>query len=116
MAPAAAASWTAAVPTPPAAPVTSTRSPRARPHWVNSASWAVENASGNPPASAQPTVSGTASACVSSTTARVAWAPPPTTAITRSPVAKRVTRRPTAATTPASSSPGMSAGEPAGAG
>ena len=83
---------------------------------MNSASWAVEKASGNPPASAQPTVSGTASACVSSTTARVAWAPPPTTAITRSPGAKRVTRRPTPATTPASSSPGMSAGEPAGAG
>ena len=47
---------------------------------------------------------------------RVAWAPPPTTAITRSPGRKRVTCRPAATTTPASSMPGMSWGQPGGAG
>ncbi len=40
-APAATASSTAAVPTPPAAPWMHTRSPIARPHWVNRASCAV---------------------------------------------------------------------------
>ena len=49
-APATAASWTAAVPTPPAAPEISTVSSSHRSAWVNSASCAVEKASGNPPA------------------------------------------------------------------
>jgi len=40
-APAATASPIAAVPTPPAPPCTSSRSPASRPHWLNSASWAV---------------------------------------------------------------------------
>ena len=56
------------------------------------------------------------SACASSTRARSAWAPPPTSAITRSPTANRVTRAPTAATSPAISRPGMSCGHPGGAG
>ena len=112
-APVAAASCTPAFPTPPAAPVTSTRSPRARPHWVNSASWAVENASGNPPASGQLTSRGTGMATRSSTTASSACAPPPTTAMTRSPIENRVVCRPVATTSPASSIPGMSGGDPA---
>ena len=52
----------------------------------------------------------------SCTTASSAWAPPPTTAITRSPSAKRPAAGPAATTSPASSTPGMSAGEPGGAG
>ena len=85
-------------------------------HWVNRASWAVEKASGNPPASSQGSPSGTARAQRSSTAAISAWAPPPTTAMTRSPTAKRAARRPTATTSPATSRPGMSAGTPGGAG
>jgi hypothetical protein len=41
---------------------------------------------------------------------------PPTTAITRSPTPNRVASGPTLATSPASSSPGMSGGLPGGAG
>ena len=116
MAPAHAASCTPAIPTPPAAPVTRTRSPRASPPWVNSASWAVANTSGKPPASGQPMAGGTAMAAVSSTTATVACPPPPTSPITRSPGANRVTPSPTAVTVPASSMPGTSRGQPGGAG
>ena len=43
-------SWTAAVPTPPAAPWTSRRSPGRSPAWVKTASWAVVKTSGSPPA------------------------------------------------------------------
>ena len=50
------------------------------------------------------------------TTASSACPPPPTTAMTRSPGPKRKTPGPTAATSPASSSPGMSGGLPGGAG
>ena len=49
--PAARPSWIAAVPTPPAPPWTSRRSPARSPACVNSASWAVVNTSGVPPAS-----------------------------------------------------------------
>ena len=80
-----AASCTPAVPTPPAAPLTSTRSPMRSWPWVKRASKAVEKASGKPPASGQGSRSGTASACDSSTTAKVGLAPPPTRAMTRSP-------------------------------
>ena len=49
-APADAPSWTAAVPTPPAAPWTRSRSPGASPAWVKIASCAVVKTSGVPPA------------------------------------------------------------------
>ena len=49
-APALRPSWTAAVPTPPAAPWTSRRSPARRPDCVKTASWAVVKTSGTPPA------------------------------------------------------------------
>ena len=42
-----------AIPTPPAAPWISTRSPSVSPHWVNSASCAVANTSRKPPAYGQ---------------------------------------------------------------
>ena len=49
-APAARPSWMAAVPTPPAPPCTSSRSPGRRPAWLKSASCAVVKTSGSPPA------------------------------------------------------------------
>ncbi len=88
-APAIVASCTAAVPTPPAAPCTSTRSPTASPAWVKSASCAVVNASGTPPAAVQSSSSGIGMAARSCTSASSPWPPPPTTAITRSPTSKR---------------------------
>ncbi len=115
-APAIRASWVPAIPTPPAAPWTSTRSPTTSPAWVNSASCAVVNASGTPPAAIQSSSSGTGIAARSCTSASSPWPPPPTTAMTRSPVSKRVTPRPAPTTSPASSRPGMSGGEPGGAG
>ena len=72
-----------------------TRRP-ARPHWVKSASNAVVYTSGNPPASGHGTPSGTGRRCRSCTTARSAWAPPPTTAMTRSPMANRLVPGPSA--------------------
>jgi hypothetical protein len=84
--------------------------------WVNSASLAVVNTSGTPPAACQSSSSGTGMATRSWTTASSAWPPPATIAITRSPGSKRCTPSPTASTSPASSSPGMSAGAPGGAG
>jgi hypothetical protein len=68
-APAIVASWIAAMPTPPAAPWTSTRSPTVSPAWVKSASCAVVNASGTPPAAVQSSSSGTGIAARSCTTA-----------------------------------------------
>ncbi len=115
-APAAAASWTAAVPTPPAAPCTHTRSPMVSWAWVNRASWAVVNTSGNPPASSQSSSSGTGRAWRSCTTASWAWPAPPTTAMTRSPAENRRAPGPASTTSPASSNPGMSWGMPGGAG
>ena len=115
-APAITPSWTAAMPTPPAAPCTSNRSPTVRPAWVKSASWAVVKTSGTPPAAVQSSSSGTGIAVRSWTTASSAWPPPATIAITRSPGSKRPARRPQVTTSPASSSPGMSAGAPGGAG
>ena len=52
------ASWIAAVPTPPAPPCTSRRSPGRSPAWVKIASWAVVNTSGSPPAAGQSRASG----------------------------------------------------------
>ena len=83
---------------------------------VKSASWAVVKTSGTPPAGGQSRRSGTAISVRSWTTASSAWPPPPTIPITRSPSAKRVAPGPSSATSPASSRPGMSAGEPGGAG
>ena len=115
-APAIVPSWTAAMPTPPAAPCTSSRSPTISAACVNSASWAVVNTSGTPPAAVQSSSSGTGIAVRSCTTASSAWPPPATTAITRSPGSKRLTPGPVSTTSPASSSPGMSAGAPGGGG
>ena len=115
-APAAAPSWTAAVPTPPAAPWTSRRSPAFSPHCVKTASCAVVKTSGVPPAAGQSSASGTGMSWRSWTTASSACPPPPTIAMTRSPSSNRRAPGPSAATSPASSRPGMSAGEPGGAG
>ena len=68
-----------------------------QPHWVNSASCAVVNTSGKPPAAAQEMPSGTGMAVRSCTTASSACPPPPTTAMTRSPcrtARRRAPRRP----------------------
>ena len=115
-APAIVPSCTAAVPTPPAAPWTSSRSPTISPAWVKSASWAVKKTSGVPPAAIQSSSSGTGIAIRSLTTASSAWPPPATIDITRSPGSKRSTPSPVSTTSPASSSPGMSWGAPGGAG
>ena len=88
-APAARASWIAAVPTPPAAPCTSSRSPGRSRACVKIASCAVVKTSGRPPASGKPTPSGTGMSWRSWTTASSAWPPPPTMPMTRSPSAKR---------------------------
>ena len=77
--------------------------------WLKSASCAVVKTSGRPPAAGQSSGSGTGIAARSCTTASSAWPPPPTTAITRSPSAKRSAPGPSASTSPASSRPGMSA-------
>ena len=90
VAPASAPRSTAAVPTPPAAPCTSSRSPIASPAWVNSASWAVVTFSGMAPACSHGSVAGTGMAARSCTTNRSACPPPASTAITRSPTANRV--------------------------
>ncbi len=104
------------MPTPPAAPCTRSRSPIVSRACVNSASWAVVTFSGIAPACSQGRVDGTGMAARSCTTNRSAWPPPASTAITRSPTAKRVAPRPIATTSPAASSPGMSAGTPGGGG
>ncbi len=57
-APAARPSWIAAVPTPPAPPCTSRRSPGRSSAWVKSASWAVVKTSGRPPAAGQSSAAG----------------------------------------------------------
>ncbi len=115
-APAIVPSCTAAIPTPPAAPWTSSRSPTISSAWVKSASWAVKKTSGVPPAATQSSSSGTGIATRSLTTASSACPPPATIDITRSPGSKRSTPSPTATTSPASSSPGMSSGTPGGGG
>ena len=63
----------------------------ARPTWENSASWAVVKVSAKPPASAHDRPSGTGRRWRSWTTASSAIAPPPTTAMTRSPSVQPVT-------------------------
>ena len=82
-APSACASWTAAVPTPPAAPWTSSRSPGRSWAWVMIASCAVVKTSGSPPASGNPTASGTGMSWRSWTTASSPCPPPPTMPMTR---------------------------------
>ncbi len=109
-------SWTAAMPTPPAPPWTSRRSPARRPACVKRASCAVVKTSGTAPAASQSSSSGTGMAVRSWTTASSAWPPPATIDITRSPTSKRWTPEPTSMTSPASSRPGMSCGAPGGAG
>lgn len=115
-APDTAATWTMAVPTPPAAPVINTRSPARTPTWVTRPSQAVLNASGKPAASSHDSPSGTARRRSAGTVIRSAWPPPPTNAITRSPGATPTTPGPTCSTSPATSRPGTSAGHPGGAG
>ena len=83
---------------------------------MKSASWAVVKTSGTPPASVKLRPSGMGMSWRSCTVASSACPPPPTMAITRSPSAKRSAPGPRAATSPASSSPGMSCGDPGGAG
>ena len=87
-APAATPSCTAATPTPPAAPFTSSRSPGCSCAWVKRASCAVAKASTNPPASGQVTCSGIGSVCDSWTATSSAWPPPGRSAIRRSPVSR----------------------------
>src|SRR6185312_770455 len=115
-APTAAPSWIAAVPTPPAPPCTSSRSPGCKPTCGKSASWAVAKTSGKPPACGQSSAEGTGISIRSCTTASSACPPPPTIAITRSPASKRAAPGPFSTTSPAISSPGMSGGQPGGAG
>ena len=67
---------------------------RRSPPWVKSASWAVVNTSGTPPAAGQSSSSGTGMAVRSWTTASSACPPPATIAITRSPTSKRRTPGP----------------------
>ena len=81
-----------------------------------SASCAVVKTSGKPPAAGHSSAAGTGISRRSLTTASSACPPPPTTAITRSPSANRSAPAPSAATSPASSIPGMSCGDPGGAG
>ena len=110
------ASCTAAVPTPLPTAWISTRSPATSRPRATSASHAVRNASGIAAASVYAIPSGTAIVSSACTTTNSAWAPPPTSPMTRSPTCHRVTPGPSASTSPAYSRPGMSAGQPAGAG
>ena len=64
----------------------------------------------------QESFAGTEAAHPASVTRYSAFAPPATMPNTRSPSRQRVTSVPAAATSPANSSPGMSAGAPGGAG
>ena len=117
VAPATRPSCTAATPTPPAAPLD--EQPLAdrelglgeRPHRARSRTPRRSRRH-----SGQSTLPGTGRACRSCVSASSAWPPPPTRAITGSPAANRSTPGPVAATSPASSSPGMSAGASGGAG
>ena len=106
----------AALPTPPAAPWTSSVSPVLRPAWVRIASCAVMNASGTAAAPGSSSASGTAATWRSCTTTRSASPPPPTRPKTRSPGFQSSTCAPQVSTVPATSSPGMSCGLPGGAG
>ena len=115
-APSTRAIWTAAVPTPPLAPFTSTVSPATRPACRTRASNAVRKTSGTAAAWASSSESGTLASSRSAATTRVARPPPPTRPNARSPDLNAVTASPTSTTVPATSIPGMSAGQPAGTG
>ena len=114
--PSTSASCAAAVPTPLPIACTSTLSPPRTRACRTMASHAVRNASGIAAASTYVMLSSTAIASAWCTTTYSAWAPPPTSPITRSPRDQYVTPRPTSTISPAYSSPGMSSGQPAGAG
>jgi len=74
------------------------------------------HASALAPAASHSTASGMRATARSCVTRYSACAPPATSPVTRSPTCHRDTPGPTAATVPANSSPGMSAGAPGGAG
>ena len=84
---------------------------------MKSASWAVVNASGTPPAAVQSSSSGTGIAARSCTTRQLRLA---AAADDRhhavAELEAHARRGPIATTSPASSRPGMSGGEPGGAG
>ena len=107
---------TAAVPTPLPTAWIRTVSPSERFIWRKRASKAVMKTSGIAPASSVPTPAGTRTAVRSWATTNSAYPPPPTIPMTRSPFFQRVTSGPTASTVPEYSRPGMSSGEPGGAG
>ena len=114
-APIAAPICTAAVPTPPLPPFTSSTSPAARPA-CSIASKAVRNACGVAAAVRASSASGTFTSSRSEASTRSAIPPPPTSPNARSPTANEVTPAPTATTGPATSRPGTSAGHPGGGG
>ena len=83
---------------------------------MKSASCDVTHASGIAAASSSDSASGILTSIRSCATASSAWASPDAIAITRSPGFQAVTPGPTAATSPASSRPGMSSRVPGGGG
>ena len=99
-APAAAAICTAAVPTPPFAPLTSSSSPGRSAACVITASCAVTNASGTAAAASSSSCSGTPVTWSSCTSTWSASPPPPTRPNTRSPGANRRAVGPQASTVP----------------
>src|SRR5436309_2738932 len=108
-APTAFAIWIAAVPTPPAAPRTSTVSPAFSSARSTSAWWLVPYVQMNAAASSKAKPGGSGSTRFASTHACVAKPPMPPNAATASPGLNRVTPSPTWSTTPAYSLPGTNA-------
>ena len=115
-APAALASWRAAVATPEPTAWMRTAAPGRSPPMVNMASWAVMPASGRAPASVRLMPAGTRSSIRSWAMAYSACASPAAMAMTGSPTFQPVTPSPSAATSPASSRPGTSSRKPGGGG
>ena len=115
-APASTPSCTPAMPTPPAAPCTRRcspgREPALREEGVVRGREDLGEAAGLGPGTCR---RAPGSPCARARARARPAPPPPTTAITRSPTAKCSTFGPTATTSPASSRPGMSAGESGGA-
>ena len=83
---------------------------------VTSASWAVTNASGTPPIVTRSRPSGIGAQCAAGTRTYSAWRAAARDAEHRGRRRRRRRAGPAAATTPANSRPGMSGGEPGGAG
>src|SRR5262249_13102270 len=98
---------TAAEPTPPAAPRTTTWSPGRTSATLRSASYAVAYTTGNAAAAARSTPSGTRTSPAAGATAASANAPTKTVPHTRSPARTPLVAAPTAATVPAKSLPGV---------